>query len=342
MKITTIGIDLAKSVFQVHGVDQRGKPVIVKRLRRKQMLTYFARLSPCLVGMEACGGAHYWARKLQAQGHAVKLMAPQFVKPYVKANKTDAADAEAICEAVTRPSMRFVPIKNADQQAVLSLHRARQGFVKARTAQANQIRGLLAEYGITLPQGISHVANRLPEIVEDAENDLPGMFRSLLQRLVAHLRELNRQVQELEEQINAWHRANEASQKLAKIPGIGPLTASALTASIGDAKCFNNGRELAAWLGLVPRQHSSGGKTILLGISKRGDAYLRTLMIHGARSVIRVAERKTTLTDSWSTEMMKRRHSNVAAVARANKNARVVWALLVHGREYSPDYKQVA
>ncbi len=297
MKITTIGIDLAKSVFQVHGVDQRGKPVVLKRLRRKQMLPYFAQLSPCLVGMEACGGARYWARKLRAQGHSVKLMAPQFVKPYVKANKTDAADAEAICEAVTRPSMRFVPIKNGDQQAVLSLHRVRQGFVKARTAQANQIRGLLAEYGITLPQGISHVANRLPEIVEDAENDLPG---------------------------------------------IGPLTASALSASIGDAKCFNNGRELAAWLGLVPRQHSSGGKSILLGISKRGDAYLRTLMIHGARSVIRVAERKTAPTDSWSTAMMKRRHSNVAAVARANKNARVVWVLLVHGREYSPDYKQLA
>jgi len=342
MNITTVGIDLAKTVFQVHGVDQRGKVVVQKRLRRKQVLIYFAQRSPCLVGMEACGGAHYWARKLQAQGHTVKLMAPQFVKPYVKANKTDAADAEAICEAVSRPNMRFVPIKNTEQQAVLSLHRARQGFVRARTAQANQIRGLLAEYGIALPQGISHVANRLPEIIEDAENELPGLFRGLLQRLVAHLRELNHQVQDLEEQIDAWHRANEASQKLAKIPGIGPLTASALSASIGDAKSFNNGRELAAWLGLVPRQHSSGGKPVLLGISKRGDAYLRTLMIHGARSVIRVAERKSTPTDRWSTGLLKRRHMNVAAVARANKNARIVWALLAHGREYNADYKMVA
>jgi transposase len=342
MKITTVGIDLAKNVFQVHGVDQRGKVVVRKRLRRNQVVMFFAQLRPCLVGMEACGGAHYWARKLQAQGHTVKLMAPQFVKPYVKANKTDAADAEAICEAVTRPTMRFVPVKNGEQQAILSVHRARQGFVRARTAQANQIRGLLTEYGITLPQGISHVAKRLPEIIEDAENELPGLFRDLLQRLVAHLRELNHQVQALEQQIDTWHRANEASQKLAKIPGIGPLTASALTASIGDAKSFRNGRELAAWLGLVPRQHSSGGKPLLLGISKRGDSYLRTLLIHGARSAVRVAKRKSTPTDRWSTGMLDRRHMNVAAVARANKNARIVWALLAHGRDYNADYKLAA
>ena len=342
MNITTAGIDLAKNVFQVHGVDERGKAVVQKRLRRKQVLIFFAQLPPCLVGMEACGGAHYWARKLQAQGHTVKLMAPQFVKPYVKANKTDVADAEAICEAVTRPTMRFVPIKNAEQQAILSLHRARQGFVRARTAQANQLRGLLAEYGITLPQGISHVAHRLPQIIEDADNELPGLFRGLLQRLVAHLRELNHQVQELEEQIDTWHRANEASQRLAKIPGIGPLTASALSASIGNAKSFKNGRELAAWLGLVPRQHSSGGKPMLLGISKRGDAYLRTLLIHGARSAVRVAKRKSTPADRWSTGLLDRRHMNVAAVARANKNARIVWALLAHGRDYNADYKMTA
>jgi transposase len=342
MKITTVGIDLAKNVFQVHGVDHRGKAVVRKRLRRNQVLAFFAQCSPCLIGMEACGGAHYWARKLRAQGHTVKLMAPQFVKPYVKANKTDAADAEAICEAVSRPTMRFVPTKNAEQQAILSVHRARQGFVRARTAQANQIRGLLTEYGITLPQGISHVAKRLPEIIEDAENELPGLFRGLLQRLVAHLRELNHQVQELEQQIEVWHRTNEASQKLAKIPGIGPLTASALTASIGDAKSFKNGRELAAWLGLVPRQHSSGGKPLLLGISKRGDAYLRTLLIHGARSAVRVAKRKSTPADRWSTDMLDRRHMNVAAVARANKNARIVWALLAHRRDYNADYKLAA
>ena len=339
MKITTIGIDLAKNVFQIHGADEHGNPLIQKKLRRNQVLKFFVQLEPCLIGMEACGGAHYWARQLQAQGHTVKLMAPQFVKPYVKANKTDAADAEAICEAVTRPSMRFVPIKNGDQQAILSLHRARQGFVKARTAQANQIRGLLSEYGIILPQGISHVAKRIPEIVEDGEWDLPGVFRQLLVRLRVHLVELDRQVQELEKQINIWHRSNEDSLRLEKIPGFGPLTASALVASLGDAKSFKNGRELAAWLGLVPRQHSSGGKPLLLGISKRGDAYLRTLMIHGARSVIRVAEGKDTPTDSWSTKMMKRRHKNVAAVARANKNARVAWALLAHGREYNAGYE---
>ncbi len=342
MKITTVGIDLAKNVFQVHGVDQRGKAVVRKRLRRKQVLIYFAQLPPCLIGMEACAGAHYWARKLRAQGHTVKLMAPQFVKPYVKANKTDAADAEAICEAVSRPTMRFVPVKNTEQQAILSVHRARQGFVRARTAQANQIRGLLSEYGITLPQGISHVTHRVPGIIEDADNELPGLFRGLLQRLVAHLRELNHQVRELEEQIDTWHRANEASQKLAKIPGIGPLTASALSASIGDARSFKNGRELAAWLGLVPRQHSSGGKPLLLGISKRGDAYLRTLMIHGARSAVRVAANKSTPTDRWTSGILDRRHMNVASVARANKNARIVWALLAHGRDYNAGYELAA
>jgi transposase len=339
MKITTVGIDLAKNVFQVHGVDQRGKLVVERRLKRKQVLVFFAQLPPCLIGMEACGGAHYWARMLQAQGHTIKLMAPQFVKPYVKTNKTDVADAEAICEAVTRPNMRFVPMKNADQQSVLSLHRARQGFVRARTAQANQIRGLLAEYGITLPQGIGHVTKQLPGIIEDAENDLPGVFRELLKRLGAHQKELDRQVQELEEQIHDWHRVSDESQKLARIPGIGPLTASALIASIGDARNFRNGRELAAWLGLVPRQHSSGGKVLLQGISKRGDSYLRTLLVHGARSVIRVAESKTTPTDRWSTEILGRRHKNIAAVARANKNARVAWALLAHGRDYNAGYE---
>ncbi|MCH7744044.1 MAG: IS110 family transposase [Proteobacteria bacterium] len=342
MKITTIGIDLAKNVFQVHGVDEHDQPLIQRKLKRNQVLDFFVQQTPCLIGMEACAGAHYWARRLQAQGHTVKLMAPQFVKPYVKANKTDAADAEAICEAVTRPSMRFVPIKNIDQQAVLSLHRARQGFVKARTAQANQIRGLLTEYGIVLPQGISHVAKRIPEIVEDAENNLPDVFRQLLVRLRAHLVELDRQVQELEQQIIVWHRSNEDSQRLEKIPGFGPLTASALVASLGDAKSFKNGREVAAWLGLVPRQHSSGGKPFMLGISKRGDAYLRTLMVHGARSVMRVAENKDTPTDRWSTNMLIRRHKNVVAIARANKNARVAWALLAHGRDYDVEYERSA
>ena len=342
MNAKTIGIDLAKNVFQVHGADGRGKAVVKKTLKRAQMLPYFANLPPCLIGMEACGSAHYWARKLEALGHTVKLMAPQFVKPYVKTNKNDAADAEAICEAVSRPNMRFVPIKNGEQQAVLALHRARHGFVKARTAQANQIRGLLAEYGIVIPQGISHIATQLPDILEDGENGLPGVFRQLIDRLGAHLKELDRQVGELEVQIQVWHRANAASRKLAEIPGIGPITASALVASIGDAKSFENGRQLAAWLGIVPRQNSSGGKQTLLGISKRGDTYLRTLLIHGARAVVRVAERKVNHAGSWLAGVMGRRHKNVAAVALANKNARIVWALLAHDRKYTPDYAPLA
>ena len=339
MKITTVGMDLAKNVFQVHGVDAAGKTRRQRRLKRGEVLEFFARLEPCVVGMEACGSAHYWARKLQAQGHTVRLMAPQFVKPYVKSNKTDAADAEAICEAVMRPNMRFVPIKHADQQAVLALHRARQGFVKARTALANQMRGLMAEYGITVRPGISHVAPRTAEVIAAADNDLPELFRQLLRRLRAHLLELDRQVRELEQQIKCWHRNDEASQRLAQIPGIGALTATALVASVGDARSFNNGRQLAAWLGLVPRQHSSGGKVQLLGISKRGDAYLRTLLIHGARSTLRHAARKTTPTDQWSTAMLQRRHKNVVAVARANKNARVAWALLAHQRDYQAEYQ---
>lgn len=337
MEITTIGLDLAKNVFQVHGVNERGKAVLRKQLKRDQVAAFFANLPPCLVGIEACASSHHWARKLQAMGHTVRLMAPQFVKPYVKSNKNDAADAEAICEAVSRPSMRFVPIKNVEQQSVLSLHRVRQGFVRARTAQANQIRGLLGEYGLVVPQGITYIAQRVPSLIEDAENELPGTFRLLIQRLLDHLKALQEQVDEIEVQIKAWHRASEPSQRLEKVPGIGPLTASALVASIGDAKNFDNGRQFAAWLGVVPRQHSSGGKPTLLGMSKRGDAYLRTMLIHGARSVIYRATQKADL-DSWLVKLTTRRNKNVAAVAMANKTARTVWALLAHGREFKAGY----
>ncbi|MDM0109927.1 IS110 family transposase [Variovorax sp. J22R24] len=337
MKITTVGIDLAKNVFQVHCGDERGKAVLKRQLRRDQMATFFANLPPCLIGMEACGGAHHWARKLQSMGHTVRLMAPQFVKPYVKTNKNDAADAEAICEAVARPNTRFVPVKNVEQQAVLALHRVRQGFVRARTAQANQIRGLLGEFGLIIPQGIGYIATRVPELIEDGANELPGAFRLLVQRLLDHLKELDHQVEELEAKIQAWHRGNEVSRKLAQVPGIGPITASALVASIGDAKNFDSGRQVAAWLGLVPRQHSSGGKANLLGMSKRGDTYLRTLLIHGARSVIyRVSQRADTC--SWIAAVVNRRNKNVAAVALANKNARIVWALLAHGRCFDAEY----
>lgn len=341
MKITTIGIDLAKIVFQIHGVDERGKVGVRKQLKRAEMSVYFANLEPCLIGMEACGSAHYWARKFEGYGHRVKLMAPQFVKPYVKTNKNDMADAEAICEAVSRPNMRFVAIKTVEQQAILSVHRARQGFVKARTAQGNQIRGLLAEFGIIIPQGIRSITKQIPEILEDGENGLPGTMRNLLERLTDNLKEMDRQVNELEAKIQLWHRENAASHKLAEIPGLGPITASAIVATVGDAREFKNGRQLAAWLGLVPKQHSSGGKQKLLGISKRGDTYLRTLMIHGARAVIRFAENKAE-PESWLRKLMARRNKNVAAVALANKNARIVWALLANDRIFRSDYTSAA
>ena len=342
MKITTIGMDLAKNVIQLHGVDAQGKTALRKQLKRDHVLPFFANLEACLVGMEACGSAHHWARKLAALGHTIKLMAPQFVKPYVKTNKNDAADAEAICEAVRRPNMRFVPMKSVEQQGVLAIHRARQGFVKARTAQANQIRGLLSEFGIVIAPGITQIAKRLPEILEDGENGLPGRFRRLLERLSEQLRVLDGQVGELEREIQLWHRDHDASRKLAEIPGIGPITASALVASIGDAKNFDNARQFAAWVGLVPRQHSSGGKPRLLGISKRGDAYLRTLLIHGARAVIRHLQLRLHPPDSWLKRLLERRNKNVAAVALANKNARIAWALLAHDREFRADYVPAA
>jgi transposase len=338
MKITTIGVDLAKALFQVHGVDKHGKVGLRKQLKRKDVLSFFANLEPCLIGMEACGSAHYWARKLSELGHTVRLMAPQFVKPYVKTNKSDRNDAEAICEAVARPNMRFVAVKTTEMQAVLALHRARQGFVKARTAQANQIRGLLAEFGIVIPKGISHIAKRLPEILEDGENGLLGMMRELLQRLGANLRDMDKQVRELERQIVLWHRENEASRKLEAIAGIGALGASAMVATLGDAKSFKNARQVPAWLGMVPRHEGTGGNVKLGRISKRGDVYLRTLLIHGARAAIVAVERKPDHADAWLKKLLARRNKNVAAVALAAKNARIAWALLTHERSYQHDY----
>jgi transposase len=341
MTITTAGLDIAKQIIQLHAVDERGKPVVRKPLKRHQVLPFFANRPPCLIGIEACGGAHDWARRLTALGHTVKLMAPQFVKPYVKANKHDAADAEAICEAVSRPSMRFVPVKNPEQQALLALHRARQGFVVARTAQGNQIRGLLAEFGLVVPKGLAALKRRIPEILEDAENGLPGAFRELLQTLAQHLTELNRQVEDLTQRIEALHRESALSRRLAQIPGVGPLIATALLAAIGDIQAFANGRQLAAWLGLVPKQSSTGGKTRLLGISKRGDTYLRTLLIHGARSALRAAQRQKESGETWLTRLADRRNPNIAAVALANKNARIAFALLAHDRDYQPGHVPV-
>ena len=338
MKSTTVGIDLAKNVFQVHGVDERGKPVLRRQLKRKDVVSFFANLPPCVIGMEACGSAHFWARKLSGFGHTARLMPPQFVKPYVKTNKNDRNDAEAICEAVGRPNMRFVPVKTASMQAVLALHRARQGFVKARTAQANQIRGLLAEFGIVIAKGIGHIDVRLPEILEDGDNGLPGMMRELLQRLGDNLKDMDRQVGETERQIKLWHRDNEQSCKLEAIAGIGPITASAMVATLGDAKSFKTARQVPAWLGMVPRHEGTGGKARLGPISKRGDVYLRTLLIHGARAAITAFQRKPNQADGWLKRLLARRNKNIAAVALAAKNARIAWALLAHERSYQHDY----
>jgi transposase len=315
-----------------------GKVVLRKQLRRGQVAEFFVNVPSCLVGMESCASAHHWGRTLERFGHTVRLMAPQFVKPYVKTNKNDVADAEAICEAVRRPNMRFVPIKSIEQQSILSVRRVRQGFVKARTAQANQIRGLLGEFGLVIPKGIWHIAERVPAPLEDASNELPLAFRQLIERLTCHLKDLDQQVRELERQIIAWHRGSELSRKLEKVPGIGPIAATALVASIADARSFDNGRQVSAWLGLVPRQNSSGGKSTLLGISKRGDVYLRTLLIHGARSAIRAAQCRSDSQNVWLANLLNRRHHNIAAVALANKNVRTVWALLAHGRDFRPDY----
>jgi len=334
MEIKTLGIDLAKRVFQLHGVDGRGQIILKKRLSRDQLLKFIANIPPCLIGMEACGGSNYWARKFQAYGHEVKLMSPQFVKPYVKTNKNDAADAEAICEAVRRPNMRFVSLKSVEQQDIQALHRYRQRLVQDRTALVNQARGLLTEYGIIIPQGIGCVRKKLPEILEDMENDLSGLGREIFGKLYQELCEWDEKIRALDKRINLICQQNEDCQRLAKVAGIGPLTATALIAAIGDIHVFKNGRHLAAWLGLVPRQCSSGNKQVLLGISKRGDCYLRTLLIHGARACVSFAKQKS----AWLEDLIKRRGKQKAYVALANKNARIVWALLAKGTDYIPAY----
>jgi transposase len=340
MNTTTIGLDIAKSVFQVHGVDAHGQKSLQRRLRRGQLVAFFANLPPCLVGIEACGSAHHWARELCKLGHEVKLMPPQFVRAYVKTNKNDARDAEAICEAVRRPNMRFVAIKTVAQQELLMLHRVRQRLVVERTAKANQLRGLLAAFGIVMPQSFCALQRGVPEVLADAENGLSDRVRERFSQLFSQLRELCVTVREWEQEIFAWHRENPSSQRLDQIPGIGPLGASALVASIGDVHTFKNGRQLAAWLGLVPRQDSSGGNTRLLGISKRGDRYLRTLLILGAQSVLRQMKRNPTrMSQSWLGRLTARSHPHIAAVALANKNARIAWALLAHEREYQADYR---
>ncbi len=336
MKITRIGLDLAKDVFQVHGVDRDGHTVVRRRLRRGEVLKYFAGVEPCVVGMEACGGAHHWGRELGKLGHQVRMVSAQFVKPYVKSNKSDANDAEAICEAISRPGMRFVELKTVQQQELQALHRVRSGLVAQRTGLANRIRGLLTEFGVVMPRQLAQVRRGLPWILEDGENGLSGALRALLEGLRADLERLDERIAELDRLIRQAVREDPACKRLADIEGIGALTASALVAAVGTGAAFANGRGMAAFLGLVPHQHGSGGKAGLGAISKRGDAYLRTLLIHGARAVLRHAARKTDRRSRWLQGLMARRNKNIAAVALANKNARIAWALLARGQSYRP------
>jgi transposase len=338
MKLKRIGVDLAKQVFQVHGVDRHEQPIWRRRLPRERWLQAIVETaeSGCEIGMESCGGAHHWARQLQARGFRVKLIAPQFVKPYVKSNKNDANDAEAICEAISRPSMRFVPIKSIEQQDIQAIHRVRAGLTDQRKAKANQIRGLVAEYGLIAPKELSALRRALPCWLEDADNGLTARFRRLLDGLWGDLRALDERVAELDGEMAVLARS-EPAMRLQQLRGVGPMIATALVAAVGDATQFTNGRQLAASLGLTPRQHSSGGKERLLGISKRGDAYLRTLMIHGARSAIRTAKTKDDRVSQWALRVAARSHPNVAAVALANKTARMAWAMLRHGSHYQPD-----
>ncbi len=332
-EVTTIGVDLAKNVFQIHGVDMSGTTVIRKQLRRRQVLALFEKQPPCLVGMEACATAHHWAREITALSHEVKLMPPRYVKPYVKRNKNDAADAEGICEAVTRPTMRFVAVKSAEQQSVLMLHRTRELMVRQRTMLVNAIRAHLAEFGVVSRVGLPHVKELLAVIADKGDDRIPTLARMCLKGLARQLLSLEREIVAAEKRIHAWHRANDNSRRLETIPGIGPITASALVASITDPQVFKSGRMMAAWIGLVPKQNSSGGKERMGRISKQGDQYLRWLLVAGAMSVIKQVKRRGTA-DPWLAEIVANKPLKVAAVALANKNARIAWALLRHGGMY--------
>jgi len=334
MNTSALGIDVGKNVFHVFGVDQKGQPSVRKKLTRKKLFEFLVNLPVCLVGMEACAGTNHLARVFTGYGHEVRLMSPQFVKPYVKSNKNDYLDAEAICEAMQRPTMRFVPIKSAECQDMQGVHRARSQVISHRTSQANQIRGLLGEYGIVVAQGIGVLRRRLPEILEDAENGLSMPARELFAELYDELVHLDTRAAWYDQRIAQLAKEDDACRRLQSIPGIGPLTATALVSVVGNGSAFRNGRELAAWLGLVPRQHSTGGRQVLLGISKRGDKYLRTLLIHGARAVLRTADKRPDRLKRWVSVVASRRGHNVAAVALANKLARTAWALLSHGGSY--------
>jgi len=332
--ITTVGLDIAKSVFQVHGVDAAGQVVIRLQLKRRYVLAFFQKLSPCLVGIEACASSHYWSRELMALGHTVRLMPPAYVKPYVKRQKNDAADAEAICEAVTRANMRFVATKTPEQQSCLTLHRTRHLFIRQQTAVINVIRAHLAEFGIVAPVGRKGVEELLDIVANPSDKRVPEVARMCLAALGAQLRRLKEQILEFDRMIMAWHRSSEASKRLNAIPGVGPMLGTALVASIADPKAFRSGRNFSAWIGLVPKQHSSGGKDRLGSITKQGDRYLRSLFMAGALSVIRYAKIHRTKHRPWLTALLARRPTKVAAIALANKIARMAWAMMARGERY--------
>jgi len=332
--ITTIGLDIAKSVFQVHGVDADGHVVVRRQLKRRYVLAFFQKLPPCLVGIEACASAHHWARELQALGHTAKLMPPAYVKPYVKRQKNDATDAEAICEAVSRPNMRFVETKTPEQQSCLMLHRTRHLFIRQQTAVINAIRSHLAEFGIVAPVGRNGVDQLLGVVADAGDKRLPEIARACVAALGAQLQTLKAQVLQFDRLITAWHRSSEASRRLDAIPGVGPALATALVASVANPKAFRSGRDFSAWIGLVPKQNSSGGKDRLGSISKRGDRYLRSLFTAGALAVIRYAKIHGTKQRPWLTSLLARRPTKVAAIALANKIARMAWAMMAKGESY--------
>jgi transposase len=331
--IVTIGLDIAKSVFQVHGVDGSGAVIVRRRLTRAKVLSFFERLPPCLVGLEACATAHYWGRELRKFGHDVRLMPPSYVKPYVKRQKNDAADAEAICEAVTRASMRFVEIKSPEQQSVMSLHRVRQMLMRQRTQVSNAIRGHLGELGRAAPIGRNGLAQLIVIVADPNDNTLPDDARVAVAMLAVQLRLLNEQILELDRRVRASARATDVGRRLMEVPGVGPVLASALVATVPDPRAFKSGRNLAAWIGLVPRQNSSGGKERLGGITKQGDRYLRQMLVVGALAVIRYAQRHGTRRP-WLVQLLARRTTKIAAVALANKTARMIWAIMTTGERY--------
>ena len=331
MAIVTIGLDTAKSWFQVHGVDESGRVALRRKLARGKVLQFFAGLTPCVIGLEACGGAHFWARELIKLGHDARLMPARYVRAYVKTNKHDAADAEACCEAVQRPGMRFVPVKSEEQQSMLMVHRTRDLLVRQRTATVNALRGHLAEFGITAARGTAK-ARELMSLVGTDER-VPAIAREALLQLVEQIRDIERKIEAFDKQLLSLARQNEVCRQLITIPGIGPIAATALVATVGNARSFTSGRHFAAWIGLVPKQHSSGGKERLGGISKRGDAYLRKLLIHGARAAVHRV-RSHQVPGAWIAGLLARRPFNVATVALANKTARIAWAVMTNGSTY--------